>query len=42
MPLGRVREPFFDPDWVFEIKWDGFRSLVHVAGGDCRWVLPGS
>lgn len=23
-----VKEPFNDEDWVFEIKWDGFRALV--------------
>lgn len=24
-----VKEPFDDPDWVFETKWDGFRALAH-------------
>ncbi len=28
MPLGRVCEPFSHPDWLFEIKWDGFRALL--------------
>ena len=28
MPLSRVRLPFCDPDWIFEIKWDGFRALL--------------
>jgi bifunctional non-homologous end joining protein LigD len=23
-------------DWAFEIKWDGYRTLVHVADGDVR------
>ena len=24
-------EPFDNPDWVFETKWDGFRAIA-VAG----------
>lgn len=39
MPLGpRVREPFTHLDWIFEVKWDGFRSLVQVEGGECRLI----
>jgi bifunctional non-homologous end joining protein LigD len=38
MPLGPAREPFSHPDWIFEIKWDGFRSLVHVEHGACKLV----
>jgi bifunctional non-homologous end joining protein LigD len=38
MPLGRKAEPFNHPDWLFEIKWDGFRSLVHIENGRCRLV----
>lgn len=26
------RTPFYDPDWDFEIKWDGYRALVLVTG----------
>jgi bifunctional non-homologous end joining protein LigD len=29
MPLGRAIAPFSHPDWLFEIKWDGFRALLH-------------
>lgn len=29
MALGRSRLPFSHPDWLFEIKWDGFRGLPH-------------
>ena len=25
--------PFDDPDWVFESKWDGFRMVSSIAGG---------
>jgi bifunctional non-homologous end joining protein LigD len=28
MTLGRIRDPFSHPDWIFEIKWDGFRALL--------------
>ncbi len=24
-----VKEPFDDEDWVFEVKWDGYRALAH-------------
>jgi bifunctional non-homologous end joining protein LigD len=38
MPLGRAAEPFNHPDWIFEIKWDGFRSLAFIENGRCRLV----
>lgn len=25
-----VPEPFSDKDWIFEIKWDGFRAIAYV------------
>jgi ATP-dependent DNA ligase len=31
MPLGRRREPFDHPDWLFELKYDGFRALLSVG-----------
>ena len=31
------KEPFDDPGWSFEVKWDGFRVLVESDGG--RTVL---
>jgi bifunctional non-homologous end joining protein LigD len=37
MVLTRFREPFSDPDWLFEVKHDGFRALAYVDG-DCRLV----
>jgi bifunctional non-homologous end joining protein LigD len=33
-----VREPFVDDDWVFEIKWDGVRSLLFYDGETTRLV----
>ncbi|HTS12863.1 MAG TPA: DNA ligase D [Candidatus Limnocylindrales bacterium] len=28
--------PFSDPDWIFEIKWDGVRTLAEVREGKTR------
>jgi ATP-dependent DNA ligase len=33
MRLAVRRESFSHPDWIFEIKYDGFRSLARVAAG---------
>jgi hypothetical protein len=38
MPLRRVSAPFDDPDWLFELKRDGFRALAHLGQGECRLV----
>ena len=38
MVLRRFVEPFSDPDWLFEVKHDGFRALAYVVDGDCRLV----
>ena len=27
-------DPFDDPDWLFEIKWDGYRALAFVNKGE--------
>jgi bifunctional non-homologous end joining protein LigD len=24
------------PDWLFEVKWDGYRALAYVSGGRCE------
>jgi bifunctional non-homologous end joining protein LigD len=29
LSLSRARAPFSHPDWIFEIKWDGFRALLY-------------
>jgi hypothetical protein len=34
--LVRFREPFDHPDWVFEVKDDGFRALAHITGHHCE------
>src|SRR5207248_7071908 len=38
LPLNRARAPFSDPDWIFEVKWDGFRSLLYSDGDGVRLV----
>jgi len=38
MPVATIREPFNDPDWLFEPKWDGFRALAYIEHGECRLV----
>jgi bifunctional non-homologous end joining protein LigD len=29
-------QPFSDPDWLFEIKWDGVRALAFIDGGEVK------
>ena len=31
MPLGRRRELFDHPDWIYELKYDGFRALLSIG-----------
>ena len=38
MPLLRLPEPFDHPDWLSEVKHDGFRALAHVDGHHCTLV----
>jgi bifunctional non-homologous end joining protein LigD len=33
-----VDKPFSDKDWLFEIKWDGFRAIAYVRGGSVPLV----
>jgi bifunctional non-homologous end joining protein LigD len=36
--LGRKPRPFSHPDWLFEVKWDGFRALLHSDKDGVRLV----
>src|SRR5579859_154230 len=36
LTLARATAPFSHPDWLFELKWDGFRSLVRIEQGNCK------
>jgi bifunctional non-homologous end joining protein LigD len=38
MPLSRKPAPFDHPDWMFELKYDGFRSLAIVQNGRCQLI----
>src|ERR1700730_1205984 len=38
MTLSRKAQPFSDPDWLFEIKHDGFRALAYLKRGQCQLV----
>jgi bifunctional non-homologous end joining protein LigD len=38
MRLRRFSKPFDDPDYIFELKHDGFRVLAYVDSGECRLV----
>jgi bifunctional non-homologous end joining protein LigD len=39
-PIAPVRrtEPFDDPDWLFDLKYDGFRALCNLEQGRCRLI----
>jgi ATP-dependent DNA ligase len=37
-PLEQRRVPFDDPDWLFELKADGFRGLLYIAHGAGRFI----
>lgn len=28
-----VKEPFDHPDWIFEVKWDGYRAVAEIRDG---------
>jgi bifunctional non-homologous end joining protein LigD len=38
MRLAVRREAFSHPDWIFEVKYDGFRSLARVAVGQVELI----
>jgi bifunctional non-homologous end joining protein LigD len=33
-----VTKPFDDPNWLFEIKWDGYRAVAFIEDGRLRLV----
>jgi len=38
LPLTRGPEPFSHPDWLFEVKYDGFRALCYTDPSGVRLV----
>jgi len=29
-----IKKPFDHPDWIFEMKWDGYRAIAEIRDGD--------
>jgi bifunctional non-homologous end joining protein LigD len=38
IPVTRKLRPFDDAQWLFELKYDGFRALAYLDHGHCRLV----
>ncbi len=38
MPLARRAAPFDHPDWIFELKYDGFRALAYLRNGTAQLI----
>jgi bifunctional non-homologous end joining protein LigD len=38
MRLRYVKEPFDNPDYIFELKHDGFRAIVYLQNGECKII----
>ena len=38
MRLRLVKEPFDDPDYLFELKHDGFRAVAYVQNSECKLI----
>jgi bifunctional non-homologous end joining protein LigD len=38
----RIAKPFNDPDYIFELKDDGFPALAYVEEGKCRLISRNS
>jgi hypothetical protein len=38
MPLALKRraQAFDNPDWIFDLKYDGFRALLEINGSEAR------
>jgi bifunctional non-homologous end joining protein LigD len=38
MRLTNIAKAFDDPDYVFELKHDGFRAIAYIEAGECKLV----
>jgi bifunctional non-homologous end joining protein LigD len=38
MVLARAMEPFDHPEFLFEMKYDGFRALAYIEDGQCQLI----
>jgi bifunctional non-homologous end joining protein LigD len=34
MLASAAAKPFDGPEWLFEVKWDGYRAVAEISGGD--------
>ena len=32
-----TKTPFNDPDWIYEIKWDGYRAIAETGGDEIKF-----
>jgi hypothetical protein len=39
MPLRRRRDAFDHPEWIFELKYDGFRALAVIQPGRAQLIV---
>ena len=42
MRLRLVKEPFDHPDYIFELKHDGFRAVTYIQNGACKLLSRNS
>jgi len=33
-----ITDPFDSADWLFEIKWDGYRAIAFIENGKVRLI----
>jgi hypothetical protein len=38
MRLRLVKEPFDNPDYLFELRHDGFRAIDYLQNGECKLI----
>jgi bifunctional non-homologous end joining protein LigD len=38
MRLRRVKEPFDNAEYIFELKHDGFRAVAYLQNGECKLI----
>lgn len=38
LPVVSKTRPFDGAEWIFELKYDGFRALAYIEHGRCRLV----
>jgi bifunctional non-homologous end joining protein LigD len=41
MTLLERATPFDDPQWLFEVKYDGVRAVAYIHGDDCKLQVDG-